>query len=272
MALEARRRRIGGGERAVEIIDLIGRLDMPGAGLLRNTVQDVLKEGCPRIAVNMAGCVEIHREMMGTFHSLGRACIRAGGGLVIFGASGDVLEYIRRFGDKTLAPWFGDEKSAVVALGGQVVEETPKESESESPNVVAIGSDPVFHAVFWKLTALGGRPIAKFDSIGSSADFLARRQIHSILIDSKLSPQEISTFIKQVRMASKLKNIGIFIIGPPSANSTGKVLLDEGADSFVTLSFAGEEIESKLDLRTFYARLKEVYERFEVRSKAKELR
>jgi hypothetical protein len=270
MALEARRRRIGGGERAIEIVDLVGRLDMPGAALLRNTVQEVLKEGCPRIAVNMAECVEIHREMMGTFHSLGRACIRAGGGLALFAATGDVLEYIRRFGDKSLAPWFGDEKAAVAALGGHVEPEAPKESESERPSVVAIGSDAVFRAVFWKLTALGGRPIAKFDSIAGARDYMARKTIHSILLDSKLSPHEIARFLRELRINSKLKAIGIFIIGPPSQLWTGRSLVQEGADSYVPLSFTGEEIEAKLDARTFFTRLKEIYDRFDARAKAKE--
>jgi hypothetical protein len=270
MALEARRRRIGGGDRAIEIIDLVGRLDVPGAGLLRNTVQGILKEGSSRIAVNLAQCVEIHKEVIGTFHSLGRACIRAGGGLVIFGAAGDVNEYVKRFADKSLAPWFDDEKSAVASLGGHIEETSKKEEDVETPSIVAIGADQVFHAAFWKLTTLGGHPVAKFDSFEGSSNYISRRPIHSLLIDSTLPAQEISKFIKQIRINSKVRNVGIFIIGPPSRFSVGKLLLGEGADNFVAFYFNGEEIESKLDLRSFFSKLKEAYERFDARQKAKE--
>jgi CheY-like chemotaxis protein len=270
MALEVRRRRIGAGERAVELIDIMGRLDMPGAASLRTTVQEVLKEGCRRIAINMAGCVEIHREMMGTFHSLGRACQRAGGGLVLYGATGDVLEYIRRFGDRNLAPWHGEENSAIRALGGEVERKSPREQGISTPVVVALGTEPVFRAVFWKISALGGRGIVKFDSVDACLEYLSGSTPHSLLLDAKLPAHDLAGLIRKIRTTPQLKNIGVFITGPPSSKSAGRVLVEEGADEFIAFTFTGEEIVAKLDGQLFFAKLKEVYERFDIRAKAKE--
>jgi CheY-like chemotaxis protein len=272
MSLEIRRRRIGAGEKAIEIVDIIGRLDTPGSGLLRSTVQDILKEGCPRIAVNLTECVEIHRELMGTFHSLGRACQRAGGGLVIYGASRDVLEYINKFGDRSLAPLHRDERSAIIALGGHVGDEASKEKETEAPVIVALGSDPIFRGVFWKLSALGGRGIAKYDNIQACFEYIGKRPVHSILIDASLPSHDVIQFIRQIRTTPMIRTIGIFVIGLPSQRNIGRAVIEQGADFYVPLVFTGEEIIAKLDARTFFARLKEVYERFDSRIKTKENR
>jgi hypothetical protein len=272
MSLEIRRRRIGAGEKAIEIVDIIGRLDTPGAGVLRSAVQDILKEGCPRIAVNMTECVEIHRELMGTLHSLGRACQRAGGGLVIYGASRDVLEYINKFGDRSLAPLHRDERSAIIALGGHVGDEVTKEKETEAPVVVALGADPIFRAIFWKLSVIGGRAIAKFDNIQACFEYIGKRPVHSILIDASLPSQEVVLFIRQIRTMPMIRTIGIIVIGLPSQRNIGRAVIEQGADFFVPLMFNGEEIMAKLDQRSFFARLKEVYVRFDSRIKTKENR
>lgn len=269
MALEVKRRRIEGGKNPVEIIDVIGRLDTPGAALLRNTVQDVLKEGCPHIAINLAECIEIHREMIGTFHSLGRACQRAGGGLVLYGAKGDVIEYIRRFGDRNLAPWHADEKAAVQALGGKVEIEAPSQPSADSPVVVIVGKDQIFHALFWKLPTLGGRQIVKFDDLDSCADYVIKNKIHSVIIDLSLASHDIVNFIRNIRINQELRNIGIFVVGPQSKLSIGKTIVQEGATNLVSYTFSGEEILAKLDYRTFYARLKEIYERYDAVSRAR---
>ena len=212
MALEVRRRRIGAGDRAVEIIDVIGRLDTPGAAALRSKVQEVLKEGLPRVGINLSECVEIHREMIGTFHSLGRACSRAGGRLVLFGMKGDVAEYVRRFADKDLVPWHEMERDTIIALGGEVPVETKEEEEKEKPAVIALGSDQIFKRIFWKLNALGGRPVAKFDNIEGAEDFLGRRNIHSLLIDTHLPTHDIIQLIRKIRTTPKIRNIGIFLL------------------------------------------------------------
>ena len=272
MALEVGRRRIGSGERAIEIIDIVGRLDTAGSAVIRSSVQEILKEGCPRIAVDMAQCVEIHRETMGTFHSLGRACQRAGGKLVIFGATGDVLDYLTRFGDRSLAPWFSDEKAAIVALGGQIQEEVSKEKRTEPPVVVALGADPIFRAVFWKLSALGGRAIAKFDNIEACSDYLAKRPIHSIIIDGAMQSHEIVKLIRHIRTTPSVKNIGIFVVGSPMQRNFGHLVIEQGANNFVPYTFRGEDILAKLDRKVFFERLKEVYASFDARAKAKESR
>ncbi len=270
MALEVRRRRQGAGERAIEIIDVAGRLDAPGAAMLRTTVQKALKEGSARIAINLVDCVEIHREMMGTFHSLGRACQRAGGGFVLFGQKDDVYEYIRRFADKRLAPWHELERDAILALGGVIEPEKEKGAE-ELAIVVALGANPLFRGIFWKLNTLGGRPVAKFDSIASSTELLARRPIHSLIVDTGLGAHELAQLVRQIRANSRLRGIGIFPVGPPSQKTIGRTLEGEGADRFVPLVFNGEEIAANLDTRAFFARLKDAYDRFDAQARGREI-
>jgi hypothetical protein len=116
---------------------------------------------------------------------------------------------------------------------------------------------------------LGGRPIAKFDTVAAGSEFMSRRAIHSVLIDGSLSALEIVALIRQVRRTSQLKGAGIFVIGVPSQRGAGRTLVEQGADNFVPLVFRGEEIPAKLDARAFFARLKEIYARFDARSEAK---
>ena len=261
MALEVRSRRIGSGDRSVEILDVVGRLDVPGGALLRTAIQDKLKEESPRIAINLSECIEINREMVGTIHSLGRACKRAGGGLVLYGASGDVLEYIKRFADKELAPWFEKEREAVIALGGEVEPEI--EDIKEPPVIVALGIDQLFKKLFWQLGVLGGKPVAKFDNIESAENYIKRRRTHSIVIDTKLNTHRLIVMIRQIRKSPEVRDIGIFIVGPPSTINIGKILIREGGTNFVPYVFNGQEIPSKLDGKAFFQRLKEAYERYE---------
>lgn len=270
MALDVHRRRVGSGDHAVEIVDAVGRLDAPGAAILRSTIQQILKESCPRIGINLAECVEIHREMVGTFHSLARACQRAGGGLALFGQAGDVSEYIKRFADAELVSWYERESEAVVALGGKAEAEEPREGGEEPPAVVAVGDAAIFRGVFWKLGKLGGRPVAKFDSIEACFDYINRRPVHSVIIDSGMPAQDTARLVRQIRASARLRSIGVFVVGIPSQKTTGRALVGEGADAFVPLVFSGEEIAAKLDSRAFFAGLKEAYERFDTRAEAKE--
>ncbi|MFH1675489.1 MAG: STAS domain-containing protein [bacterium] len=273
MALEVRRRRTGAGDRAVEIIDIVGRLDMPGSALLRSAVQDILKEGFPRIALNLANCVEIHREMIGTFHSLGRACHRAGGNLALFGQKGDVLEYIKRFGDTSLAPWYDREREAIVALGGEVeAEGTPKSGEEVKPLVVILGSDSMFRGVFRTFERIGGKPVVMYDNTDACAEFIFGKHIHSLLIDATMSAHDTARLIKRIRSDAELKNTGVFIVGPPSKIGAGRALMGEGADNFIPFVFSGEEISAKFDGKAFFTRLKDAYERYETKLRAKENR
>jgi len=270
MALDVRRRRIGSGNKAVELLDVIGRLDAPGSALLRSKVQEALKDNSVKIGINLAECVEIHREMIGTFHSLGRACERAGGKLVLFGQKGDVYEYIKRFSDSSIVPWFETEQEGVVALGGEVLEEKESEDTRDKPAVAVIGKDAVFTALFWKLSALGGRPIAKFDAIEQATDFIERHSMHSVVVDSKIPMHDIARFIRQIRINPRLRSMGIFIVGPASHVSQIRVLIEEGADRFVPIMFQGEEILSRLeDRQIFFGRLKEAYDSFDARSASK---
>ncbi len=242
---------------------MVGRLDTPGGALLRTSIQEALKEGSALIAINLSECKEIHREMVGTLHSLAKACRRAGGGLVICGAVGDVGEYLKAFGDRSLAPWFDSERDAVLALGGKVEPESSDDESGEPPVVVALGVSDVFKKLFWKLGALGGRPVAKFDSTESAHEFLRKRTIHSLIADADLNPHETARFIKQIRTTPDVRGIGIFLVGPPSKRNVGRALMEEGADNFVPFVFSGEEIVSKLDARAFFSRLKEAYDHFE---------
>jgi anti-anti-sigma regulatory factor len=270
MAFEVRRRRIGSGDRAVEIVDVVGRLDAPGSALLRTSIQQALKEGSARIAVNLSECREIQREVIGTLHSLGRACKRANGGLAIFGAKDDVLEYMKRFGDRELAPWFDTENEAIVSLGGEVIEEPGEDEEQETPVVVAIGSSDPFRRSFWKLNTLGGKPVAKFDNTESAHEFIRRRNVHSVIIDTSLNPHNTARLVRQLRTYPETRQIGIFIVGPPTGRNIGRSLIGEGADNFVPLVFSGEEIAAKLDIRAFFTRLKEAYDRYEAKRASEE--
>jgi len=263
MALEVPTRRVGSGERAVEIIDVIGRLDTPGGAHLRSVVQNILKEGSPRIAVNLTKCVEIHRETTGSIHSLARACKRAGGGLVIFGASGDVHAYIKRFVDPNMAPWYEGENEAIRALGGEPLPEKADKQNADLPVVVALGTDRVFRKLFWKLGKLGGKPLAKFDDIESGLDLMTRRNVHSVIIDSFLNTHDVAKLLRRIKTSSGLRDIGIIVVGPPSMKNVGRALINDGATYFVPYVFKGEEIVANLEAREFFNRLKEVYERFE---------
>jgi len=262
MALEVHHRRIGSGDRAVEILDVVGRLDVPGGALLRTTIQDNLKEESSRIAVNFADCREINREMIGTLHSLGRACKRAGGGLVLYGATGDVAEYIKKFVETDLVPWFETENEAVLSLGGEV-EQEPGEDNGEPKAVVALGSDKVFKALFWKLGKLGGHPIAKFDNIVTAEGYIGRTKIHSIIIDVSLDEFEILRLIKQVKRTPETRLTGIFLVGPPSGRKEGRYYIEQGGNNFISYVYKGEEIAAKLDATAFFLRLKEAYERYD---------
>ncbi|HEX9744289.1 MAG TPA: STAS domain-containing protein [bacterium] len=267
MPLELRRRRIGSGDKAVEIIDVNGRLDMPGAAALRTKVQDILKEHLPRIVLNMRECIEIHREMIGTFHSLGRACHRAGGGMIVCSAEGDVNEYILTFADRSLLAWYETEREAIIALGGEV-EPLPEEpAEHEPLPVVACGNDQVFKVLFWKLNALGGHPVGKFDSVQGCMDFLARRDVHSIILDASMNPYDVTKLIHTIKSRIKTRKVGLFVVGAPSNASTGRALVLEGADHYVPITFNGEEIPAKIDGKKFFLRLKDIYERFDARNK-----
>ena len=273
MALEVRRRRTGAGDRAVEIVDIIGRLDMPGSALLRSTMQDILKEGLPRIALNLSNCLEIHREMIGTFHSLGRACLRAGGNLALFGQTGDVLEYIKKFGDTSLAPWYDREREAIVALGGEPEpEETSKGTVEIKPIVVILGSDTIFRGVFRTFERIGGKPIVMFDNADACEEFIFGKRIHSLLIDVTMSAHDTARLIKRIRSDAELKNTGVFIVGPASKIGAGRALMSEGADNFIPFVFSGEEIAAKFDGKAFFARLKDAYGRYETKLKARENR
>jgi len=270
MALEVRRRRIGSGDRAVEIVDVVGRLDAPGSALLRSSIQQALKEGSSRIAVNLTNCREIQREVIGTLHSLGRACRRAEGGLAIFGAKDDVLEYIKRFGDSDLAPWFEAEKEAIINLGGEVADEPAEGEEREAAVTVALGSSEMFRKVFWKLNTLGGKAVAKFDNPEAAHEYIKRRNVHSVIIDTSLNTHNTSRLVRQLRTYPETRQMGIFIVGPPSGRNIGRSLIGEGADNFIPLVFSGEEIAAKLDIRAFFTRLKEAYDRYETRRTAEE--
>jgi response regulator RpfG family c-di-GMP phosphodiesterase len=176
-----------------------------------------------------------------------------------------------KVGDRNLAPFRPDEKSAITALGGQVEAEEPEEEEEpEPPVVVALGSDAIFRALFWKLSVLGGRAVAKFDTIEGGLQYLLKRNVHSVLIDASLPAHEAAKFVRQVRTTQQLKHIGLFVVGAPSRRGAARSVVEEGAHVFIPFSFTGEEIVSKLDARAFFAKLKEVYERFDARSKAKE--
>jgi len=267
MALEIRRRRVGSGDKAVEIIDVIGRLDTPGGAQLRSAVQEALKEGTPRIAINFAETKEIHRETVGALHSLGRACQRAEGKLGIFGAEGDVLEYLKSFADPSLAPWFPDEKTAIVGVGGELeVEEQDK--LNDSPDVViALGFDNIFRKIFWKLAKMGGMPVAKFDAVPPALDYLLKRKVHSIVLDITIDLHDGAKLVRQIRTTPSIRKVGIFLVGPPSKRSTGKALLQEGADNLTLYSFSGEEIFSKFNPKPFFHQLKEAFAKFEASRK-----
>ncbi len=269
MALELRRRRIGSGDRAAEIIDVIGRLNTAGSAMLRSSLQEVLKEGSPRIAINLSELVEIKKEVFGAIHSLGRACSRAGGSLVVYGATGDPLEYVKAYIDENLVRYFETENEAVVALGGEP-EPLPDETEDEGPGVVVvIGADDTFRKIFWNLGVMGGHPVAKFDNIPAAVDYAGRQKIYCILIDPSLTGHDLIRLIRQIRSNPEMRGIGIFIVGKPTSRRSAKMLLDEGADKFVPFVFKGEEIMANFDSRTFFSSLKEAFKRYDIRKKAR---
>lgn len=271
MALELRRRRIGAGDHAVEIIDIVGRLNMPGSSLLRSMVQDSLKEGSPRIAVNFSECVEVKKEVFGTFHSLGRACTRAGGSLAVYGARDEPIEYVKTFLDTKLVKWFETEKEAVIALGGTPdpepvhIEETATDRES----IVVIGTSEIFHKVFWKLSVLGGLQVMKFDNLTSTLQYLERRVPHSLIIDPTFSGHDLIRFIRRIKSDARYRKTGIFIVGNPSSRTGAMILMNEGADNFIPFVYQGEEVLAKFDQREFFRRLQDTYKRYEDRKKAK---
>jgi len=268
MALEIRRRRVGSGDLAIEIIEVIGRLDTPGGSQLRASVQEALKEGTPKVALDLTETKEIHKEMVGTIHSLGRACQRADGSLVIFGAMGDVLAYLETFAERSLAPWHNTERDAIIALGGEVEPEETEVSDDQPSVIIALGSDKLFRKVFWKLGKMGGMPLAKFDTIPAALDYLGKRKVHSIVLDVNIDLHEGARLIRQIRTTPAFRKVGIFIVGPTSKKTTGKAFIQEGADGFIPFKFSGEEIFAMFDRKAFFHHLKLAYEKFEVKRKA----
>jgi hypothetical protein len=271
MALELRRRRIGAGDYAVEIVDIVGRMNVPGSSQLRALVQDILKEGTPRVAVNFSECVEIKKEVFGTFHSLARACQRAEGNLVIYGAKDDPLEYVKKFIDKKLVKWYDAEKEAVLALGGTPEPEPVNidETVSDRETIVVIGISEIYNKVFWKLNVLGGLQVVKFDNLTSALQYLERRKVHSLIIDPTFSGHDLIRFIRHVKSSKQYMKTGIFIVGNPSSRTSAMILMNEGADSFTPFVYQGEEVLAKFDQREFFKRLQDVYKKFEIRKKAK---
>ncbi|MCX6644893.1 MAG: hypothetical protein NTY09_00825 [bacterium] len=271
MALELRRRRIGAGDYAVEIIDIVGRLNVPGSSQLRSLVQDALKEGTPRVAINFSECVEVKKEAFGAFHSLGRACMRAHGNLVIYGAKDDPLEYVKKFIDTNLVKWYDSEKEAILALGGTPEPEQVyiEEITSDREAIVVIGIADIFYKVFWKLNVLGGLQVVKFDNLTSALQYLERRKVHSLIIDPTFSGHDLIRFIRHIKSSKQYMKTGIFIVGNPSSRTSAMILMNEGADNFIPFVYQGEEIFAKFDQREFFKRLQDIYKKFEARKKAK---
>ena len=154
----------------IVILDLNGRLDVPGAAVLKSTVRDLVEEGSLLVALNFSDVDYIGMDSVGALVSIKKLITRMGGKLAIFAPKWDVREYIEKFSFEADVPLVNDESQALTALGLK-----SQERRLGDPVYLALGSSAPFKELFWKVKKLGGVPVERFELIEPAKRGMAAR-------------------------------------------------------------------------------------------------
>ena len=238
----------------IVILDLSGRLDIPGAALFKRTVRELLDSGSRLFAINLTGVDYIGKETVGALVSIKKQVADMQGKIVIFSAKWDVKEYIEKFSFETDIPLVENEGDALAALGLG-----PRERRLGDPVYLALGSSAPFKELFWKAKVLGGVPLERFELIEPARRGMAARKVEVILLDALMPRNSALQAVKELRMDKWTKDAVIFVIGPDSSRTLFNAMRDYGADDFVPIPFAREELVSSIDGKQFFELLKKKF-------------
>jgi len=196
----------------------------------------------------------IGKDTVGTLVSIKKQVAEMQGKIVIFSAKWDVKEYIEKFSFETEVPLVENESEALEALGVR-----PQERRLGQPVYLALGSSAPFKELFWKVKALGGVPVERFELIEPAKRGMAARKVEIILIDALMPRNSALQAVKELRMDKWCKDAVILVIGPDSSRSMYTAMREYGADDFVPIPFAREELVSSIDGQQFFELLKKKF-------------
>lgn len=240
---------------SIVILDLTGRLDIPGAALFKRTVRELLDAGSRLFVVNLSNVDYIGKDTVGTLVSIKKQITEMQGKIVIFAAKWDVKEYIEKFSFETDVPLVETESDALEALGIK-----PQERRLGQPVYLALGSSAPFKELFWKAKALGGVQLERFELIEPAKRGMAARKVEVILLDALMPRNSALQAVKELRMDKWCKDAVILVIGPDSSRAMYSSMREYGADDFVPIPFAREELVSSIDGKQFFELLKKKFE------------
>lgn len=240
---------------SILILDLEGKLDIPGSALLKKIIREQLEEGSRLFALNFAKVEYIRKETVGTIVSLNKEVTRSEGKFVIFAPHWDVKEYVERFSFDADIPIFDDETRALEALGQKIEERVPGESI-----YLALGSSSAFKEIFWTVKKLGGVPVERYEEIEQALQGVSQCKVEVVLLDALLPQNGALQAIKELRLDECCRDAVVLVIGPDSARSMYNAMRDYGADDFVPVPFDREELVSSIDKRQFFELLKRKFD------------
>jgi len=240
---------------SVVILDLEGRLDVPGTALLKKTVRELLDDGSRLFALNFAGVDSVAKESVGGLVSIKKQVDENEGRLAIFAPKWDVKEYIETFSFKTDVHLADDEPGALQALGIK-----PQEQRLGDIVYLALGSSAPFKELFWKVKSLGGVSVERFELIEPAKRGMACRKVSLILLDALMPGNRSLEAVKEFRIDKWCKDAVILVIGPDSSRQMYNSMREYGADDFVPIPFAREELVSSIDAKQFFELLKKKFE------------
>jgi len=243
--------------KSILILDLEGRLDIPGAALLKKMIREQMEEGSRLFALNFAKVDYIGKDTVGTIVSVKKEITRSEGKFVIFAPHWDVKEYVERFSFQADIPIFDDEPQALVALG-----EVPDVKIPGQASYLALGSSSAFKEIFWTIKRLGGIPVERFEEVQQAKQGMAQLKVGVVLLDALLPRNSAVDALRELRMEEWCRDAVILVIGPDSSRSMYNAMRDYGADDFVPIPFEREELVSSIDKGQFFELLKRKFDLF----------
>ncbi|MCH8153019.1 MAG: STAS domain-containing protein [Planctomycetes bacterium] len=240
---------------SIVILDLDGKIDLPAATFLKNTIRGMIEEGLCNFALNFSKVRSIEKEMVGTIVSINKIISRGEGKLVIFNIPWDVKEYVEHFSFKEEIRIFENESLALEELGYE-----QDETRIGSPVYLALGSSSSFKEIFWKVTALGGIPVERFELIEPAKRGMAGRILEVILLDALMPRNSALQAVKELRLDKWCKGAVILVVGPDSSRVMFNFMKEYGADDFIPIPFVREELVSSIDAKQFFDLLRRKFE------------
>jgi anti-sigma B factor antagonist len=245
------RRKIG----EIIILDMEGRLDIPGAALLKQMVREQLEEGSRLFALNFAKVDYIGKETVGAIVSIKSEITGSEGRMVIFAPKWDVKDYIEHFSYKSDIAVLENESGALEMLGAKQAG-----AEPQGPIYMALGSSSAFKELFWTVKRLGGVPIERYEATEQAISGTGGRSVEVILLDALMPQNEALQAVREIRLKNWGKGAVILVIGPDSSRSLYNAMHDYGADDFVPIPFDREELVSSIDKGQFFQLLKRKFD------------